>query len=398
MNRRTIVYAADRSYRETLEAAIKSLIYNNHHIKIYVINTDIPQEWFNNINRYLRLVDSYIIDKKIDIHTFDNYSIPGAYLSYMAYGRLLIPDIINEDKVLYLDCDTIINGNINQLFDIDLNNHIIGAVRDCVIDGFNSGVMLINNRLLKKHPEIGKSLVNAGMDSQNPQADQSALNTVFGKNYLSLDDKYNYMVGSESDLFYQPEIAGDYFIRLANCTDPLIIHYTSANKPWLLTSSGRMRDLWWQYSNLEWNDLITNEKLPDIHSSSQGKLFIFTQGQDIQNIKQLAMTLSDFDFYIGAWTEMGEKLMELITISNIHLYPRISGPKLKELSRNQLVYLDIAYFKDQKANKLAEEYKKPILSFNSTKTESNYSNYHSFPDENITEMANLIRQYVKKEN
>lgn len=259
-------------------------------------------------------------------------------------------------------------------------------------------LMLINNELLKQHPKTIDSSFNAGKDQSNAQADQSALNAIFGENYFSLDDKYNYMIGSKSDLFYQSEIAGDYFTRLTDCKNSIIIHYTSANKPWLLTSGGRMRDLWWKYSNSEWTDITTNEDLPDVHPFSKGKLFIFTQGQEIQNIRELAHALPHFDFYIGAWTKMGVQLRKLIIINNIHLYLRISGPKLRELSSQQLAYLDIAYYKDQKANALAIEYDKPILSFTSSKTESNYHYYHFFSNSNVTKMAELIRQYASKED
>lgn len=246
MTNHTVVYAADRTYQETLEAAIKSLTYHNDHLTIYVINNDIPQEWFSNLNRYLVDLDSSVIDKKINLADFQQLATPQAYLSYMAYGRLLIPQLITADQVLYLDCDTIVTGDLTPLFNTDLGDHYLAAVRDCVIDGFNSGVMLLNNRLLRQQPEKFASVFSAGQNTENAQADQSALNAIFGTEYQLLDDRYNYMVGSEADLFYQPENAGDYFERLANCQDPVIIHYTSANKPWLTTSGGRMRDLWWR--------------------------------------------------------------------------------------------------------------------------------------------------------
>lgn len=392
-----IVYAADRSYLEPLEAAIKSLSYHNDHLTIYVINTDIPQEWFSNINRYLRKITSVIIDRKIDLTLFNQLSTPGAYLSYMAYGRLLIPRLITDQQVLYLDCDTIVTGKLTPLFDLDLGENYVAAVRDSVVDGFNSGVMVINNQLLRQHPEKLTKLFSAGQSPDNNQADQSALNTVFGKDYLSLDDRFNYMVGSESDLFYDPKIAGDFFERLANCHHPLIVHYTSAGKPWFATFGGRMRELWWQYRDASWPQITNRQPLPSVWRPSRGKLFLFTQSEDNQNIRQLAETLPDFSFYIGAWTGMGQHLLQLLQVPNVHLYPRISGPELDELIHQQIAYLDIAQLKEEQVIRQVSQLNKPILTFTSVANQQDYQNYHTFADNDVQGMANFIRNLATKE-
>lgn len=392
-----VVYAADRSYLEPLEAAIKSLSYHNDHLTIYVINADIPQEWFSNINRYLRKISSVIIDRKIDLASFQKLSKPNAYLSYMAYGRLLIPRLITDPQVLYLDCDTIVTGDLTPLFDLNLAGNYVAAVRDSVVDGFNSGVMVINNQLIRQHPEKLDRIFSAGQAPDNEQADQSALNTVFGKNYLALDDRFNYMVGSESDLFYSSDIAGDFFERLANCHHPLIVHYTSAGKPWFATSGGRMRELWWQYRDAEWTRIIDRQPLPPVWRPSRGQLFLFTQSEDNQNIRELAEALPDFNFYIGAWTEMGQGLLQLLQVPNIHLYPAISGPQLDELIHQQVAYLDIAKIKEAQVTQQVSQLNKPILTFESVADPQDYSNYHIFADHDIPGMAAFIRNLSTKE-
>lgn len=394
-----VVYAADRSYLEPLEAAIKSLSYHNDHLTIYVINADIPQEWFSNLNRYLRQISSVIIDRKIDLATFQKLSKPTAYLSYMAYGRLLIPRLITDQQVLYLDCDTIVTGDLTPLFDLDLGDNYVAAVRDSVVDGFNSGVMVINNQLIRQHPEKLTSIFTAGQAPDNPQADQSALNTVFGKDYLALDDRFNYMVGSESDLFYNSELAGDFFKRLANCQHPLIVHYTSAGKPWFTTSGGRMRGLWWQYRDASWLQIIDRQPLPPVWRPSRGKLFLFTQSEDNQDIRELAEALPDFNFYIGAWTGMGHRLLQLLQVPNIHLYPAISGPQLDELIHQQIAYLDIAQVKEEQVTHQVSQLNKPILTFKSVADPQGYHHYHVFADHDVQGMADFIRTLsTKKEH
>ena len=63
---KTIVLNGDYGYVDKIETTIKSIIYHNQKVKIYVINPDIPHEWFINLNQYLNQIGSQIVDKKID--------------------------------------------------------------------------------------------------------------------------------------------------------------------------------------------------------------------------------------------------------------------------------------------------------------------------------------------
>ena len=73
------------------------------------------------------LVSELIEDIKIELPHIKNYwgTIASMY-------RLLIPNILpkNITKVIYLDADTIINLDINELWQIDLGNHSIAAVTE----------------------------------------------------------------------------------------------------------------------------------------------------------------------------------------------------------------------------------------------------------------------------
>ena len=44
--------------------------------------------------------------------------------------RLLIPDLLECPKVIYFDCDVLVNLDIRELWDIDLEGNCIGGVRD----------------------------------------------------------------------------------------------------------------------------------------------------------------------------------------------------------------------------------------------------------------------------
>ena len=51
---------------------------------------------------------------------------PEDRISKMVYGKFLIPELIKEDKVLYLDSDVIVDQNLDQLLKLILKiDHFI---------------------------------------------------------------------------------------------------------------------------------------------------------------------------------------------------------------------------------------------------------------------------------
>lgn len=62
--KKVIVLSGDYSYINQITTTIKSVLYHDRGIKFYLINSDIPQEWFRLINQHLAPLASVIIDKK----------------------------------------------------------------------------------------------------------------------------------------------------------------------------------------------------------------------------------------------------------------------------------------------------------------------------------------------
>jgi lipopolysaccharide biosynthesis glycosyltransferase len=138
------------------------------------------------------------------------------------YWRLIAPLIVENksQQILYIDADTLVRSNIDELFTYDLNGAIVGAVVDYLgkimkgvsnykilkLEGempyFNAGVLLINprkyieNNIMFKVIEIVKSNSDFLIaDGKWPQDDQYGLNVALYKNWVILPPKYNY--GSE---------------------------------------------------------------------------------------------------------------------------------------------------------------------------------------------------------
>ena len=53
------------------------------------------------------------------------------WVTVQAWFRIKLPDLCKDlDKVLYLDCDTLIRGNLDELFSLDLTDKYLAGVKD----------------------------------------------------------------------------------------------------------------------------------------------------------------------------------------------------------------------------------------------------------------------------
>lgn len=141
-------------------------------------------------------------------------------LSVAALYRLLIPQILSPDieKAIYLDADIIVNMNINEFWQVELgysplaaadevrvdsfihpasaaNNYLVTSGLVSYNDYFNSGVLLMNLNILRDKEEIiMRGVKFVGDHPQLQYLDQEILNYLFSKNYLKLDEKFNFFV------------------------------------------------------------------------------------------------------------------------------------------------------------------------------------------------------------
>ncbi|MBQ9795540.1 MAG: hypothetical protein IJW36_01075 [Clostridia bacterium] len=118
--------------------------------------------------------------------------------SYTPFAFLrLFADTINElpEKIIYLDTDIMINGNIQDLYDIDISNYELGVVRDryghffIKPNYFNSGMLLMNMKKIKESNLLEK-VKHTCTNKKMAFPDQSALNKCC-KHKLYLPRKFN---------------------------------------------------------------------------------------------------------------------------------------------------------------------------------------------------------------
>ena len=396
---KTIVLAGDRNYTTQLETTIKSILYHNRDVKIYILNQDIMPDWFRKPRKIASMLGSEIIDVKLPEQTvFQNWK-KQAHISSIAYARYFIPDYIQEDTVLYLDCDLLINDKLDSLFDQDIEERYIAAIRDANGQGFNTGVLLINNekwrqeklreRLIEQSILTTKEVEEGRFEHFN--GDQTIFNQVLQDDWLELGRAYNLQVGHDVVALYN-----NWQEHLTFNDKPVVIHFTTYRKPWTTLIANRYRDLWWEIHDLEWSQILQHhigefELLPRL--DREFSCLTLTNSQDLEGIEELVTALPEVVFHIAAWTDMGDKLTKLAVYDNVRLHPQIVPPVLEKLKRKTDIYLDIHQGSEvESILRDVRKFETPILSFSNTQ----HGMYDQivFDKENINLMIEAIKDYA----
>ena len=121
--RKVAVYAGTRNVYPCMAAAAKSLLHECRHIdQVYFLTEDdaFPEE-LPDVIRCINVKDSFTKAGSV------NYENPW---TWMTMARLALHRILpDEERVLYLDVDTIVMFDMSELFDADLDGCLIGGIR-----------------------------------------------------------------------------------------------------------------------------------------------------------------------------------------------------------------------------------------------------------------------------
>ena len=182
----------------------------------------------------------------VDQHLLAQISLASNHLPRSAYYRILLPNLLPEvDRVLYLDYDTLVLGDLTTLWHSDLAGNFLGCIRDqgvTIKNGwaknlfgpdannyFNSGVLLMDLALLRKYGVTGY-FYQFILESTKffVLGDQDAYNLYFkdAVQYLPIENNYVTQLLESSDPAEHRELA-----------KVTILHFLSAKKPWKDTTS-----------------------------------------------------------------------------------------------------------------------------------------------------------------
>lgn len=284
MNSIKIAFVTDNNYFDYMFVAIESLITNNkdkNKINFYIIDMGIAQSNINKIQkRYFKFENITFEFIKIDQKKLEKYNIK-THVSSAAYAKVYISNLINVDKVIYLDCDLVVIEDILKLWNMFDNTTSIKAVWnpfynydneylgvDHKSKTFNSGVMLLNLDLIRKKDTTTK-LVNFLNDNHNKTKlhDQAAFNAIFKDEWQEIDLHWNCQVSMLQNSYSKLNISKNTYYRLYR--NASIVHFTSNSKPWLYRNSHPYKKTYLKYhkrifGNINYTDVNIKSTLQKI--------------------------------------------------------------------------------------------------------------------------------------
>lgn len=259
-----ICLSTDDNYSKYAGVVICSILLNSKDSEIlnfYILDGDISEDNKNKIELLKNIRDFNLKFVKIDENLFETYkqTKTHSYISLSSFYILklasLLPDI---EKVLYLDCDVIVNDNIEQLYNTNITDYYAAGVIDIAMKSsgwvpplengnlyFNSGVLLFNLKKIRQDNIEQKFEEYTAKNIDNIRVgDQQIINIICQGKIKQLQSAWN--------------VQSSNFINRSDYTNhPKIVHYVGKQKPWLFGSMNYWKNLYFDVLN------VTPWKIPE---------------------------------------------------------------------------------------------------------------------------------------
>ena len=259
-NKKTIpiFFACDDAFVKFTIVSLKSLIENaspDYNYDVHVLITTVSDEMrektkaleqdnvkvsFNDTSAYLELMKS-----KLPLRD---------YYSKTTYYRFFIAEMFPSlKKAIYIDSDTIVQGDISELYNHELGDNFVGACHEQAmvqVEGygnycekvvgvdrnkfFNAGIMLINCEQFRKNKVLEQFIDLLQVYNFVVTQDEDYLNVICKDRVLWLDQRWN------TEMFGEIPYPAEEF---------KIIHYIMISKPWHYEDC-RHGDIFWKYAKM----------------------------------------------------------------------------------------------------------------------------------------------------
>lgn len=332
MNEVVIAYITDNNYVMPTIVSITSAIMNkneNSIYKIYIIGVSINEENKNILNKFINENNNDKIKINI-LHFTQHYDFDDThqYVTSAAIFKFDIANILSDyDKVLYLDCDTIILKDLTELFNIDINEYYAAAVKEYYVmeilkhsekigvkDYFNSGVMLLNTKILREN-KIKELLLDYKLNKYNYFMDQDSFNYCFRDKWKPIAPKYNYIIYLIGRYDYKN--LSDFF----NCDineELAILHYAGLKPFQDIEYNQFFYDFWSYYQhtnyykeNPVWTiDKISAQKAKSLEVSFQNK--IDDINSNLERLNNKIRILEEISYDLKRLRKMKEEIVNKI--------------------------------------------------------------------------------------
>lgn len=245
-----IIFITDENFIMQTGIAITSLISNrnkNTIYDIYIIAAECKKEQLTRLEQ-IDLQGSKMSVINVSLQKYLHIK-QLAHIPISCLLKFEICDMVPMyDKLIYLDGDIYVRGDLSELYDFELNGAYIAGVPSIQMVHsekrmINAGIMLFNAKKMRENNmsacliEVREKLGDRG------SMDQQTFNMVMEDSMLFLPLKYNFIpetVIGDSKNKYPIEVLNklyrtSYISKQQMVDDAVIIHYAMSTKPWKYT-------------------------------------------------------------------------------------------------------------------------------------------------------------------
>ncbi len=237
-----VALAADERYYHGLLACVVSILHSSKEgsFRFWILDGGLsPAAWTELKELGQRFQNLLGIDPLYFNADQFKHCRPIYYGSHLAYARLVLPECIEADRIIYVDADMLVLRPLEELWNLDIGDCSAAAVRDICMKSlandcpflkpseipedapyFNSGLMLINLELWRKEDILQKATVCLQEHPDVKYHDQTVLNYLLRNRVHFLDPSWNMLAGFIGD----PRFGNDL---------QHVLHYTTKTKPWM---------------------------------------------------------------------------------------------------------------------------------------------------------------------
>lgn len=258
------VLCVNDSYSRYIAVTIKSICENHkHNICVIHILTDYIRE--KNESRLNEIVSLYS-NVQLKVYIVKDCELRGIKDTWSIYAwyRILIPHLLaNVDRCLYVDADTVITDNLQDLFTMPMNGKAIGCVID--VENFNedtrqrckfedsdtyvcSGVMLMNLQYWRQY-ELSNCIIKWARENDSiiKFPDQDTINIICKDCKIILPIKYGVQsIFFKHKAFFRTTLKKQ---LVESFFHPSIIHYAGC-APWIKEFSSTLFHYYWMRYNV----------------------------------------------------------------------------------------------------------------------------------------------------
>ncbi len=251
-----VFYACDDAFVKYTIVSLYSMIQNasrDFHYIIYILHTEISDEMKQKVYKLANdCFEIQFVDVTNYLKSISDKLPLRDYYSKTTYYRLFIAEMFTEySKAIYIDSDTIVQGDISKLYLIDIKDAYVGACHEQAMiqvdefgtyvekvvgvsryNFFNAGLIVINCEQFRLHFVLDKFIDYLHYYTFVVTQDEDYLNLICKDHVYWIDQRWNTEV--YCDISYPIEQAN-------------MLHYIMTSKPWHYEDCPH-GDIFWRYA------------------------------------------------------------------------------------------------------------------------------------------------------